>query len=186
MRCNTVLYSECGLDVLDTFCHGPGAFPLVERWVFCDPEATIGTIKTMARREMDEWFWQLGAELQRLSEEMFRSGPTLASSSGWEPRVDVLEEREAIVVRAEIAGVRGRDIQIVGNAVRNTLVIRGVRNEDTAPSCSKTGFYQLEICYGEFLREVKLPEIPLDMEGIEARYNNGILLVRIPKVEAES
>jgi len=143
----------------------------------------IGTIDPMARREVDEWFWQLGAELQRLSDEMFRSGPALASSSGWEPRVDVLEDRDTIVVRAEIAGVRSQDIHIAGNPARNTLTIRGVRHEDGAPTCSKTGFYQLEICYGEFMREVKLPDIPLDLEGIRGQYRNGILLVTIPKVE---
>lgn len=137
----------------------------------------------MARRDVDEWFWQLGAELQRLSEEMFRSGPALASSSGWEPRVDVLEDQETIVVRAEIAGVRSQDIQVSGNSTRNTLTIRGCRHEDGAPTCFKTGFYQLEICYGDFLREVKLPDIPLDLDGIRGHYRNGILLVMIPKVE---
>ena len=136
---------------------------------------------SMARRDVDEWIWQLGAELQRLGDEMFRPSPSLANSSGWEPRVDVLEDPHAIVVRAEIAGVRGNDIHIVGNPMRNTLVLRGVRSEDGGPSCPKTGFYQLEISYGEFLREVRLPDRPLDMDAIEARYANGILLVRIPK-----
>lgn len=136
---------------------------------------------SMARRDVDEWIWQLGAELQRLGDEMVRPGPALANSSGWEPRVDVLEDPFAILVRAEIAGVRGKDIHIVGNPARNTLVLRGVRSEDGGPSCMMTGCYQLEICYGEFIREVRLPDISLEMDAIEARYSNGILLVRIPK-----
>ncbi|HVL39728.1 MAG TPA: hypothetical protein VM328_10100, partial [Fimbriimonadaceae bacterium] len=103
----------------------------------------------MARREVDEWFWQIGTELQRLSEEMLRSGPTLVSRKFWEPRLDVFEDETCLVVKAEIAGVRAEDLQLVYNADRNSLIIRGIRKEEDFPSARRTGCYQLEIFYGE-------------------------------------
>ncbi len=60
----------------------------------------------MPRQDIDEWLWQVGNELQRLSEEMVRTRPAIASGKGWEPRVDVLEDSSRILVKVEIAGVR--------------------------------------------------------------------------------
>jgi HSP20 family protein len=137
----------------------------------------------MARRKQQEWFWQVGAELQRLHEELSGSRPTLATGRCWEPRVDLLENHEALVVRAEIAGVRAEDIVLVFLDDRNSLLIRGVRREDAAINEDRTGIHLLEIYYGEFEREVRLPDIPLLRDKIRAQYRNGFLTVLIPKDE---
>jgi HSP20 family protein len=137
----------------------------------------------MARRKQQEWFWQVGAELQRLHEELSGSRPTLATGRCWEQRVDLLENHEALVVRAEIAGVRAEDIVLVFLDDRNSLLIRGVRREDAAINEDRTGIHLLEIYYGEFEREVRLPDIPLLRDKIRAQYRNGFLTVLIPKDE---
>lgn len=139
----------------------------------------------MARRELDEWFWQIGNELQRLSEEMSRTGPVLASSKFWEPKIDVFERTDHIMVKAEIAGVRGEEIQLHYLPDSHSLVIRGVRQDEEGFEPSQTGCYQLEIFYGEFAREVKLPNVELDVKGIRAQYRNGFLIAILPKAECE-
>ena len=140
----------------------------------------------MARKEREEWFWQVGIDIQRMSEELSRSGPTLIRGMFWEPRVDLIEDATCIVVKAEIGGVRSEDIELIFSAERNSLLIRGIRREEDFPASARIGCYQLEIYYGEFEREVRLPELPLSPDGIKAHYRNGFLLVMIPKAEGEA
>jgi HSP20 family protein len=136
----------------------------------------------MPRRGVDEWFWSIG-DLQRLSEELVRSRPVVASGTSWEPRVDVMEDARRFTLKAEIAGVRGEDIQLLYIPDRHSVLIRGIRREEeTSPG--RTSCHQLEIFYGEFSREIKLPDVPIDAQGMRAQYRNGFLLVMIPKAES--
>ncbi|HWA83774.1 MAG TPA: Hsp20/alpha crystallin family protein [Fimbriimonadaceae bacterium] len=137
----------------------------------------------MARREVEEWFWQVGSDLQRLSEELHRFRPAIASGNAWEPRVDVLEDERRIIIKAEIAGVRGEDIQLLYVPERHSVLIRGLRREEEFEDTERTNFYQLEIFYGPFQREVKLPDVSVRSDEIRASYRNGFLLVQIPKQE---
>lgn len=137
----------------------------------------------MARRETDEWFWQVGSELQRLSEELHRPGRTIIRKRFWEPCVDVTEDGASFILKAELAGVRVEDIQLAYVAENHSILLRGVRREEDFPESGRTGIYQLEIFYGEFEREVRLPEIPVEPDGIKAHYRNGFLLVVVPKSE---
>lgn len=135
----------------------------------------------MPRREVDEWFWQVGTELQRMNEELFRPGPTVIRRKFWEPKVDVVEDEHSFVLKAELAGVRGEDMQLAYIPERHSVVLRGIRREEDIPECTRVGIYQLEIYYGEFEREIRLPEIAVEPEGIKAHYRNGFLFIVIPK-----
>lgn len=135
----------------------------------------------MPQQDIDEWLWQVGNELQRLSEEMVRTRPSVALNKGWEPRVDVIEDGNRILVKAEIAGVRGEDIQLMYISDRHSLVIRGYRLDEGVSSQGRCSVHQLEIFYGEFQREVKLPDVPVLVDQMKAQYRNGFLLVLLPK-----
>ena len=135
----------------------------------------------MPRRGVDEWFWTYG-DLQRLQGELLRSRPVVASGKCWEPRVDVIEDDRNFIIKAEIAGVRGEDIQLLFLPERRSILIRGFRNDDDGPSSGRR-FHQLEIPSGEFAREVSLPEVPLEPQNMRAQYRNGFLYVLIPKAE---
>lgn len=137
----------------------------------------------MARREVEEWFWQVGSDLQRLSEEMHRFRPALASGKAWEPRVDIIEDDRRIILKAEIAGVRGEDIHLLYVPERHSVLIRGLRREEDYEDRERTNIYQLEIFYGPFQREVRLPDVSIQSDEIRASYRNGFLLVLIPKQE---
>jgi HSP20 family protein len=134
----------------------------------------------MPRRGVDEWFWTF-SDLQRLQGEMLRSRPVVASGKCWEPKVDVVEDDRSFIIKAEIAGVRGEDIQLLFLPERHTIVIRGSRSDDGSAPARRV--HQLEIPFGEFAREVSLPEVPLDHQNMRAQYKNGFLLVLIPKAE---
>lgn len=137
---------------------------------------------SMGRRRVDEWFWQVGPDLKRLGSELTRSRPAIASAKYWEPRADVMDQGDRIVIRVELAGVRGEDIGLLYNHDRNSILIRGIRLEDGSKE-RRLGFYQLEIPYGEFAREIDLPEVPIQDQGIRAQYRNGFLIVEVPKAE---
>lgn len=137
----------------------------------------------MARRNPEEWFWQVGTELS-LTREIFHSGQTIVRKTFWEPRVDLLEDERWLILKAEIAGVRGDSIQLLYSPEQNAIVIRGTRHEEDYPDVCRTGCHQLEIYYGEFERAIQLPDVPCDPTAIKAQYSNGILTVLVPKGNA--
>jgi len=136
----------------------------------------------MPRRDVEEWFW-LGAELHRLADEMNRTRPVVASGRAWEPRIDLIEEEHRFLIKVEIAGVRGEDIQLLYMPEQHAVLIRGCRDEEDLTDGSRTAIHQLEILYGDFQREIRLPDVSVDASNIRATYRSGFLLVMIPKQE---
>lgn len=136
----------------------------------------------MPRRDVEEWFIQVGREMSSLAEELSQGRPRVAGTRSWEPRVDVYEEESRILIRVEIAGVRAEDIALHFVPERHALVIRGVRPE-AAPEGGKRAAHQLEIMYGEFAREIALPVVSIDARSIRAQVRNGMLLISIPKLD---
>ena len=92
----------------------------------------------------------------------------------WRPPTDVFETDASIVVKVEVAGMTEDDFAITF-ADRN-LIITGVRRDPAA----KLGYHQMEIPYGEFRTDVYVPKA-VDIDSVEASYENGFLLVTLPK-----
>lgn len=92
----------------------------------------------------------------------------------WRPPTDVYETDTCMVVKVEIAGMREEDFAISLDSRR--LVISGVRHDPAA----KLGYQQMEILYGHFETDVHLPRA-IDVDGIEATYQNGFLSIILPK-----
>lgn len=136
------------------------------------------------RKENDEWFFQIGAELQRLSDEVMRGIVATSSAARryWRPHVDICESEDSVAITAELAGVEPDAISVHYSPQRNTLAIRGNRVQEIGDEdCPLTRSHQLEIFYGEFEREMILPEVSLDPSGIKAAFSNGLLCITIPK-----
>jgi HSP20 family protein len=92
----------------------------------------------------------------------------------WRPPTDVYETDDCVVVKVEIAGMVQEDFSISLEAKK--LVISGIRHDPAA----KLGYQQMEILYGHFETHVLLPRA-IEVEQIEATYQNGFLSVRLPK-----
>lgn len=141
-----------------------------------------------SKRQDEDWFFRIGEELQRLSDEVMRG--VVASSAAarryWRPSVDVCEAADEITITIELAGVAAKDVTVQYVAKIRTLVVRGVRRSIELPDCKPSRSHQLEVYYGEFEREVRLPEAVVDPSGIRASFTDGMLVVRIPKKAAES
>ena len=126
-------------------------------------------------------FYDVHGEMNRLFDEMFggmarrsggRRGEGVADS--WSPALDVLHEGGDVVVRAELPGVKPEEVDITLS--RGVLTISGQREAEQERQGQ--GFYVRERRYGSFRRSLVLPE-GIDESKIDARYDNGVLEVRI-------
>ena len=117
------------------------------------------------------------AEMDRLYHDMVVPGRwvVVRHTQAWRPPTDVYETDEAVVVRAEVAGMQETDFSVA--LTDRMLVITGVRQDP----CPKVAYHQMEVRYGEFRTEVYL-HWAVEKEGIEAVYADGFLQVTLPKV----
>ena len=94
----------------------------------------------------------------------------------WQPDVDVFETEKAVVVRVELAGVRGDDLRVSvdGEALR----ISGVRMAPEPVEMQR--LHQMEIATGPFERRLRIP-IAFEREGVTAQLAEGFLTVTLPK-----
>lgn len=116
----------------------------------------------------DEWF----ARPFRLA---FHDSP------GWLPPVDIEETDDAVVVRASVPGFQPDEIQIT--SADGDLIIQGARDDGSKtepPEGSRV--HVRERRSGRFYRRVPLP-VRITTAGASARYENGVLTVRVPKAE---
>ncbi len=97
------------------------------------------------RNEMDDLFGRFFGD--------FGGWPALAAPGGtWMPAMDVAEEEGAIVVKAELPGLKTEDIDI--SVQGNTLIIAGEKKEETEEK--KKDYYHVERRYGSFRRAIPL------------------------------
>jgi HSP20 family molecular chaperone IbpA len=101
------------------------------------------------------------------------------SRMAFEPPADVYETEDAVIVRLEIAGLRGNSGEISVEIREDLLTISGERLDPASGSARR--YEQMEIQTGSFQRTVHLP-CPVDETAAVARYEDGFLTVRLPKV----
>jgi len=94
----------------------------------------------------------------------------------WHPEVDVFETDKAVVVRVELAGVRGEDLRVTVDG--ETLRIAGVRVAPEPADVKR--LHQMEIATGPFERRLRIP-IAFDRDAVSAHLGDGFLTVSLPK-----
>ena len=95
------------------------------------------------------------------------------------PNVDVIEEKDAFKLHADIPGMDKKDIIV--EVADGVLSIRGEKKEEKFEK-DKGRYCHFERSYGQFKREFRLPE-DVDTEQIEATYTNGVLQLVLKKTE---
>jgi HSP20 family protein len=121
----------------------------------------------------------LQSEFDRLANDMmgFRSGAP--STFEFSPSCEVCEEESFYVAKFDIPGVNKDDIKI--HLEGNQLTVSAERKEEKRSDEKKTRYS--EISYGSYMRTFSLPA-PVDEKKIEAKLDNGVLTVKIPKAQA--
>jgi HSP20 family protein len=135
-------------------------------------------------KSYEEMLEELDREMRRISDDMLLQMFRLPATTGevWTPRVDVYETREKLVVKVCAAGIKPDDVDISLSADDRFLAIRGVRTEGNLEQQGVIRYYQLEVYYGPFERIIRLPdEVKIDRESLRAVYEEGFLLISLPK-----
>jgi len=99
-----------------------------------------------------------------------------AELSDWVPAVDIKEEDERFVIRADVPGVDPKDLDIAMED--GVLSLRGER--ETQTETTQHGIRRGERVSGRFFRRFTLPDTT-DAQGISADYRNGVVQISIPK-----
>jgi HSP20 family protein len=98
------------------------------------------------------------------------------SVADWVPAIDIIEEKERFVLRADLPGVSAENIDI--SMDKGLLTISGERHAEKNEHAE--GLHRVERATGKFYRRFSLPET-VDADNISAKSVNGILEVTIPK-----
>ena len=127
-------------------------------------------------REIDRLFddfgrWRVPVRRSLFDWKAFEPEKTLAA-----PAVDIAENDKAYEITAELPGMNEKDVQV--NVANGGLTIKGEKKEEKEEK--EKDYYLSERRYGSFQRYFSLPET-VDVDKIEAAFNNGLLKVTLPK-----
>lgn len=108
-------------------------------------------------------------------------GPSFSKMKAFEgktPSVDVIENDDEIIVKAELPGVDKKDLDI--SVTNNTVTIKGSSSHEEKEE--KGDYYRCEISQGSYSRTLSLPA-EVDEEKTKAKFKNGILKLTLPKLK---
>jgi len=111
------------------------------------------------------------------SEKIGKNREWLLESEG-QLTLDIYQKDNEIVIRSTLAGVRSADLDI--SITNDILTIKGIRMKDD--EVKSEDYYYQECYWGPFSRSVILPT-DADPDQIKAALKNGILTIRLPKIE---
>jgi len=118
-------------------------------------------------------FERLEEQARRHLEAVLEARPACVS---FRPAVDFYETTQGLLLRMELAGVEPQNVSL--SLAGQELIIRGRRQPPPPEGLRR--FIHLEMGFGCFERCFRLP-IPIDPQGVEARFADGILEVRLPR-----
>lgn len=101
-----------------------------------------------------------------------------ATEEEGELAVDVFQKPNEIVVKAMVAGVRPEDLDVA--LTREMVTIKGRREREKHGAADDYSYK--ELYWGAFARSLVLPE-EVDVDNAEANVQNGLLIIRLPKID---
>ncbi|WP_455388302.1 Hsp20/alpha crystallin family protein [Petrachloros mirabilis] len=130
--------------------------------------------------EIDRWFDRLTEDWWRrpFSTPMLSDRWPLPMISLKTPSLDVFEEKDEIVVKADLPGMNKDEIEVT--VTENVVTIKGEKKKEE--EVKEKDYYRRERSYGSFVRSVELPS-EVKSDQIKANFKDGVLEVRMPKTE---
>ena len=123
---------------------------------------------TDLRDEIDRLFESPLAEMARTSHLL----------SGWTPVLDLYEDKDNLLVKVELPGMKREEIEV--SLHEGSLSISGERQSEEKHKDADV--YRAERFFGRFQRTVSLPS-PVAADKVKAQYKDGILTITLPKTE---
>ena len=130
--------------------------------------------------QRDDFFdpmFSLRREVDRIFDEFFNGfGSTGNGALSLRPAVDIADTDKELIVTAEMPGLDEKDLDVSLNG--DLLTIKGEKKAEHEEKDG--GAYYMERRFGSFSRSVRLP-FQVGDQDIEAKYDKGVLTIRIPK-----
>ena len=121
---------------------------------------------------------KIQSRIHNLFDENLGQSWTSTASSAWYPPVDVLESKEAYVIRAELPGMKKEDFDL--EVKDEVLTLTGERKSEKP--ADGVEYRNVERVSGKFYRSFSLPQT-VKHDGIQATYRDGILEINVPKAD---
>ncbi len=129
------------------------------------------------------------AEMERYFENFFRNPfsllsqplagmPGLAKGGMITPAVDIFEDGDDVVVKAEIPGIKKEDLDVT--ITENSLTISGEKKQEE--EVKEKDYHRIERSYGSFSRSFRLPD-NVKAGKAKANFKDGVLEIRLPKTK---
>jgi HSP20 family protein len=121
---------------------------------------------------------------QREFDRLFREAFSPAAAEGelstrtWAPPVDIYEDGDNLVLKAELPGINPDDVEV--RVENNTLYLKGERKFEK--EVKEQNYHRVERSYGTFTRTFALPN-SIDADKVAANYKDGVLTLTMPKKE---
>ncbi len=127
--------------------------------------------------------WTPWQELETMNRQLSRilddhDGSMTKDAGQWLPSVDIRETEDALIVEAELAGIDKKDIKL--DVKDGVLTVSGERRYEK--DVTEENVHRIERSYGSFSRSFSLPR-NVDTEKIDANMKDGVLRVKLPKLE---
>ena len=135
------------------------------RW---NPWREMNTLQHRFNHLLDDSFFRPG-----------RSDDDLSLGT-WHPVVDMYDEDDRVVIKAELPGVDKKDIAV--DVKDRVLTLSGERTYDN--EVEEENYYRRERAYGKFQRTFSLPA-DVDSDKIKADFKDGLLKIEVPKPEKQ-
>jgi HSP20 family protein len=119
--------------------------------------------------------------INRLFGETFGGYPATREETykgAWTPPVDICEDKDNIVVKAELPGMKKDDVLI--EIKDNVLTLTGERKHEQ--ETKQENYHRIERVYGKFSRSFTLPD-SVKVHKLQANYKDGVLEITLPKAE---
>lgn len=137
----------------------------------------------ITRYQPRDFFREMSDQMNRLMsgrlDTLLLPEETAFAETDWLPAVDIKEEGDKFLVRADLPGVDPKDIDV--SLENGVLAINGKRESEVKDE--KDGYRRVERVYGEFHRQFALPD-SADPEKVSAKCDKGVLEITVGKTEA--
>ena len=142
-------------------------------------------IKPAERRSAEIKPWRL-ADIETAFERMFDDSWLRPFPRFWRPRtftleapsLDMFEEKDDLVIKAEIPGLTKDEIEV--SMAGNMLTLKGEKKKEE--ETKEKDYYRCERSFGSFSRTIELP-LAVKSEAVKAEFKNGVLEIRLPRAE---
>jgi HSP20 family protein len=142
---------------------------------------------------IERWFnkkslnpFQNQLEIQDSFDRLFNEFMNLKMTNGikdlpFSPSCELTEQDNNYVLKFDLPGISKENVQVVAD--NDNLIVRAERKEEKKSETKKKFFS--EVYYGSYARSFTMPG-PIDDKQIDAKFDNGVLTIKVPKSESSN